>query len=126
MRLLNRLTKYEDEPVSYPIDANPWLQSIGSTFGTVTVGDAPDLIETYTVISGVLILRLTGGIAGTDYRVPITFTAANGVPRATILEVSVAGVRPNTMLAPPAFSNIDGGNPFTNYGGSNAIDGGKL
>ena len=126
MRLLNRLTKYEGEPVSYPIDSNPWLLSIGSTFGTVTVGDAPDLLETYSIIGGVLVLRLIGGIAGTDYRIPITFTAANGVTRATILEVSVAGVRPNTVLAPPAFSNIDGGTPFSNYGGSTVIDGGSI
>jgi len=126
MRLLNRLTKYEGEPVSYPIDSNPWLQSIGSTFGTVTVGDAPDLLETYSIIGGVLVLRLIGGIAGTNYRIPITFTAVNGVTRATILEVAVAGVRPNTVLAPAAFSNIDGGTPFSNYGGSTVIDGGSI
>ena len=129
MRTLQRITKYVAEVAAYPIDANPWLLSIGSTFGTVSVGDAPDLIETFTINGGVLVLRLVGGQAGTEYRVPITFTAANGVTRSMILEVSVAGVRPgstDTGTAQPAISVIDGGTPFTNYGGSPIVDGGNI
>lgn len=129
MRLLQRVTKYAAEPISYPIDANPWLQSIQSSFGTVVVGDAPDLVESYTVVNGVLTLRLTGGLAGTTYRVPVTFTAASGVARAVIVEVSVAGVRPNTVT-PPVVSvvttNIDGGTPSSNYGGLPVVDGGRI
>lgn len=129
MRLLQRVTKYALEAVTYPIDANPWLQSIQSAFGTVVVGDAPDLIESYTVVNGVLTLRLTGGLAGTTYRVPVTFTAASGVSRAVIVEVSVAGVRPTTEVTTPdetAAGNIDGGTPSSNYGGLPVVDGGHI
>lgn len=129
MRLLQRVTKYALEAVTYPIDANPWLESIRSSFGAVVVGDAPDLVESYTVVAGVLTLRLTGGLAGTTYRVPVTFTAANGVSRAVIVEVSVAGVRPTTET-PPVVSvvttNIDGGTPSSNYGGLPVVDGGHI
>lgn len=129
MRLLQRVTKYALEAVTYPIDANPWLQSIQSAFGTVLVGDSPDLVESYTVVNGVLTLRLTGGLAGTSYRVPVTFTAASGVSRAVVVEVSVAGVRPNTAIPPVASvltTNIDGGTPSSNYGGLPVIDGGNI
>lgn len=129
MRLLQRVTKYAAEPIAYPIDANPWLQSIQSSFGTVVVGDAPDLVESYTSVNGVVTLRLTGGLAGTTYRVPITFTAANGISRAVIVEVSVAGVRPTTVTPPvidELTTNIDGGSPSSNYGGLPVVDGGNI
>lgn len=129
MRLLQRVTKYAIEAITYPIDANPWLQSIQSSFGSVVVGDSPDLVESYTVINGVLTLRLTGGLMGTTYRVPVTFTAESGVSRAVVVEVSVAGVRPATAT-PPVVSllttNIDGGTPSSNYGGLPVIDGGNI
>lgn len=140
MRLLQRVTKYAIETVTYPIDANPWLESIQSSFGTVAVGDAPDLVESYTVVNGVLTLRLEGGVAGITYRVPVTFTAANGMSRAVVVEVSVAGVAEspgggtgagvqdsltgNSTALAPSVRAVNAALAALGAGGSGGIDGG--
>lgn len=128
MRTLQRVTKYAATPITYPIDANPWLQEVGSTFGNAVVGDSPDLIESSTVRNGVLTLRLVGGIEGTKYRVPVTFFATSGATRAVIVEVSIAGVRPTTapVSAIAGDGNLDGGGPSSNYGGLPIVDGGQI
>ena len=92
MRALYQISKTETQPVSYPFDFNPWLQSIGSTFASATVGDAPGISESYTIAAGVVNVTVTGGSGGETYRIPVTCTAANGQSRSSVLEVWVIGV----------------------------------
>jgi hypothetical protein len=103
MRALYQIAKYPDSPVTFPIDANPWLETIASTFQSATIGDAAGIVETSTIANGVVTLKLDGGSPGQTYRVPVTVTAASGVTRATIVEVSVIG------LAPPGTGGGGGG-----------------
>lgn len=128
MRSLIRLSKRSNEPLVYPIDANPWLREIGSAFGSYTVGDVPDVIEQHSVANGVVSLSMTGGSEGETYRIPVSFVAANGMPRATIVELSILGVAGTGSTGSSggsAVANIDGGTPDSNYGGVTAIDGGS-
>lgn len=127
MRALHQLTKRENEPLYYPLDFNPWLQSIGSTFGTVVVGNAPDISESYEVSLGVIKLTLTGGNPGYTYRLPVTVTAANNFVRSTVIEVLVLGVQEATSGGGSGVvgaGNVDGGGPDTNYTSTDPIDGG--
>lgn len=127
MRALIRLSKRATEQIVYPIDANPWLQSVNSTFGSYTVGDVPDIVEAHSVANGVVTLTMTAGSEGEVYRIPVTFTATNGLSRATMVEVTVLGVAPagsSSGSGGSAVANIDGGTPTSVYGGVTALDGG--
>ena len=153
MRALYTISKYETQPVSYPFDFNPWLDSIGSTFASATVGDAAGISESYTIAAGVVNVTVTGGDAGQVYRIPVTCTAANGQSRSSVLEVTVIGVADspsqagaavnvqdsltgtsatsapsvravNEALATLGAGDIDGGLHDSTYSGSAVVDGG--
>lgn len=154
MRALYQLSKYPETPISYPLDFNPWLESIGQAFGSATVGDASGIVETSTIQSGVVTVKFDGGEPGITYSVPVTCTAADGETRTAVLEVSVISLAPvsstptgavnvqdsltgsSTTTAPSVRAvnaaltgftgtgNIDGGLPDSTYGGSSSIDGG--
>ena len=97
MRALYRITKRANEVVQYPFNFGDWLSqpevAPGARPVSYAVGDVPDLVESYTQQGDTLVLNLNGGDDGEIYRVPVTATAANGLTRSTILEVSVLGVR---------------------------------
>ena len=44
MDTLYRVTKLYTAKAFVPIDFGPWLLSIADTVGTITVGDAPDVL----------------------------------------------------------------------------------
>lgn len=131
MATLIRITKLYDAKAYEPIDFGPWLASINDQVGSITVGDAPDVIETYTVSGSVVELVLSGGERGRTYRLPVTcVSAAKALPRTVVVELSIPGVAASTSggssggTAGPG--NLDGGGPDTNYTSIDPIDGGTI
>lgn len=130
MDTLLRVTKLYTAKSFVPIDFGPWLISIADSVGTITVGDAPDVVETYAISGARVDLTLDGGEAGAEYRIPVTcVSAARAIPRTIIVVLSI----PAVAAAPggtgvgggsSAVGNLDGGAPDTNYGGTTAIEGG--
>jgi hypothetical protein len=92
MRALYRLTKSASAVVNKTLDFNPWLQSISAVFGSATVDDVPDVVESYTVNNGVVAILLSGGVAGQTYRITVICTATNGLTRTVVLELAIQGV----------------------------------
>lgn len=127
MRGLIRINKLYDAKAYEPIDFAPWLRSINDLLGSITVGDAPEVIETYTVDGEVVNLVLAGGTPGATYRIPVTcVSSAKGMTKTVVVQVSIPGVNSNTSptSAGSAIGNIDGGGPGSTYDAGDTIDGG--
>ena len=129
MDTLIRVTKLYSAKKFVPIDFGPWLQSINDLVGTITVGDAPDVVETYTITGALVELVISGGAQGITYRIPVTCTSASKqVPRTIIVEVAIPGVADSSNSGgggSGVIGDLDGGTPSSNYGGVTAIDGGS-
>ena len=127
MDTLIRRTKLYDARIYVPIDFGPWLASIADSVGTITVGDAPDVIETYSISGAVVNLTLSGGKLGQRYRIPVTCVSLlRSIPRTFVVELSIPGTNTAPAPAPSGSSsgNVDGGGPTTNYTSTDPIDGG--
>lgn len=128
MQTLIRRTKLYDARLYVPIDFGPWLQSISDSVGSISVGDAPDVVETYTITGSVVNLTLSGGVRGVKYRIPITCVSlARGISRTYVVEVSIPGTAPAPSPSTgggTSSGNVDGGGPSTNFTSTDPIDGG--
>lgn len=128
MNTLIRVTKLYDAKAYVPVQFQPWLESIADTVDTITVGDAPDVVETYTLDGALVQLTLAGGERGQKYRIPVTCVSLQrAMSRTVVVELSIPGV--NTAPAPATgggttSGNVDGGGPDTNYTSTDPIDGG--
>lgn len=128
MDTLIRVTKLYDARRLVPVDFGPWLESIADTVDTITVGDAPDVIETFTQSGGLVQLTLAGGATGQKYRIPVTCVSdLRALSRTVVVELSIPGTNVAPAPAPgggSASGNVDGGGPTTNYTSTDPIDGG--
>lgn len=127
MRALERVTKRAEDKAYEPVDFQPWLTSINDELATITVGDAPDIIEAYTVNGTRVDLTFSGGDAGAVYRVPVTAVSARGIAKTVVIEISIPGVLSNTSPSTgvgSAIGNIDGGGPGSTYDAGDTLDGG--
>lgn len=128
MDTLIRVTKLYEAKAYVPVPFGPWLEAIGDTVGSITVGDAPDVIETYSSNAGLVELTLAGGAAGQRYRIPVTCVSAiRALTRTVVVELSIPGVRAAPSPSPGGGStsgNVDGGGPGTNFTSTDPIDGG--
>jgi hypothetical protein len=128
MRSLERLRKRAEDKAYKALDFQPWLTAINDTLATLTVGDAPDIVETYTTNGAVVELTFSAGDAGAIYRVPVTAVSARGLAKTVVIEVSIPGVLSNVSPSTGssgAIGNLDGGGPGTIYDPTDAIDGGS-
>lgn len=129
MDTLIRKTKLYDARVYVPVDFAPWLASIADSVGTITVGDAPDVVETYTINGALVNLTLAGGERGLNYRIPVTCVSAmRAIPRTFVVDLAIPGV----SAAPSGgggggsvSGNVDGGHANSNYTSTTPIDGGS-
>lgn len=127
MRSLYRDNKPRASVISRPFDFNQWLASINSTFVSAVVDDAPGIVESSVIANGVVTITLSGGEYGGVYRIGITCTAANGLTRSTVWEVSVPRISPTSEESGDVgtgVGNVDGGSASSVYGGIAVINGG--
>lgn len=126
MRSLERITKRAEDKAYLPIDFQPWLTSVNDLLVTITVGDAPDIIETYTVDGTRVDMTFAAGDPGAIYRVPVTAVSVRGLAKTVVVEVSIPGVLSNTAPSGTgsAIGNIDGGGPGSTYDAGDTLDGG--
>lgn len=128
MDTLIRRTKLYDARIYVPIDFGPWLNSIADSVGTITVGDAPDVIETYSISGALVNLTLAGGELGQRYRIPVTCVSlTRSIPRTFVVELTIPGTNPAPAPSGGGSTsgNVDGGGPSTNYTSTDPIDGGS-
>lgn len=128
MNTLIRVTKLYDAKAYVPVQFQPWLDSIADSVDTITIGDAPDVVETYTLDGALVQLTLAGGSIGQKYRIPVTCVSLQrAMSRTVVVELSIPGT--NAAPAPATgggstSGNVDGGGPDTNYTSTDPIDGG--
>ena len=82
--ILGRYTKQPQEVSDYDIDFTPWLRSgeslsnASATRACLTSADTSLVVVSTTLSSAIVRVRLSGGLAGEDYKVTVLTTSSSG------------------------------------------------